>query len=150
MRLQQHFLVRRDVSLLTVLASTLPMIPVRVGPALADDSPSPCSTLQTLPKVLGKVNNKATGDPKDALNFLIEEPLLADDTSLAAALNSCGADDGAKTLVLKRYDSMREEFKFQTAKTYDARWADQDDVADLQGTITQVRAALERYLATVG
>ena len=49
----------------------------------------------------------------------------------------------------RRYAALTEEFKYQTSKTYDPRWADPDDVADLQTAIKQLKSAVDRSLASV-
>ena len=81
--------------------------------------------------------------------FLKGEPLLADPTLLSAAFDACSADESAKREALKMYSALREEIKYQTSKTYDPRWPDPDDAADLQASVKKLKSAVERCLASV-
>ena len=125
-----------------------------VRPAIADEAPAlppSCSyqDLATLPEVLSKVSNRASGDPRDAQSDFQRAPLLADRQQLSTAVASCTGEDTLRGALLGRYDALRDEFKYQTSKTYDPRWADPEDAADLQSSIKQLKAALEKYLASV-
>ena len=44
---------------------------------------------------------------------------------------------------------MRDELAYQAGKTYDPRWADPDDTADMQTSIKKTKAATESFLAAV-
>jgi len=119
------------------------------APSLAVAEDCSYAALTTLPAALTKVNSLATGDPKVALAGLQAEPLLANTARLSTALDACAADEKAKQDTLKKYNLMREEIAFQAGKNYDARWADPDDMSDMQSSIKKAKAALEGFLATV-
>jgi len=122
-------------------------------PAVADEGAimSSCSfpTLQTLPTVLRNVSILSLGDPKKARAAFEGDPLLADPELLVKVLDSCAADVGAKEDVVKKYDALREEFKYQTSKLYDPRFPDPDDMADLLSCVKKLKSAVERYLESV-
>ena len=102
------------------------------SPNLAAAEDCSYAALASLPAVLNKVNSLATGDPKVAEAGLTAEPLLAKSATLSAALDACSDDEKSKQEALKKYDLMRDELAFQSGKTYDPRWADPDDMADMQ------------------
>ena len=102
------------------------------SPNLAAAEDCSYAALASLPAVLNKVNSLATGDPKVAEAGLTAEPLLAKSATLSAALDACSDDEKSKQETLKKYDLMRDELAFQSGKTYDPRWADPDDMADMQ------------------
>jgi|TARA_B110001469_G_C9550493_1_gene273141 hypothetical protein len=54
-----------------------------------------------------------------------------------------------KKETLKKYTLMRDELAYQAGKTYDPRWADPDDTADMQTSIKKTKAAIESFLAAV-
>ena len=102
------------------------------SPNLAAAEDCSYAALASLPAVLNKVNSLATGDPKIAEAGLTAEPLLAKSATLSAALDACSDDEKSKQETLKKYDLMRDELAYQSGKTYDPRWADPDDMADMQ------------------
>ena len=109
-----HQLSRRALTGAVLLTLGLPIGPPR--PAIADDEALPaCSyaTLSTLPDVLAKVNNRASGNPKDAEAEFQGDALLADPKLMSTALEACAADDGAKKEALKYYAGLREELAYQ-------------------------------------
>jgi hypothetical protein len=138
------------VSLATTLLTALPLsTPL---PARADDVlPISCSyeKLQALPGVLSKVTLLSAGDAKIAKSEFKADPLLADPERLSKAFESCAADAKATEALPKAYEALQEEFRYQTSKSYDARWPDLDDQADLQSSVKRLKLVVERSLASV-
>ena len=148
----EHMVSRRALtSVVTVLTALHVGVPPRPAIADGEDASPSCSysALEALPDVLGKMNNLATGDPKVALAAFQGDPLLGNPTLLTSAMDACAADDGARKTADSKYASLRDELKYQAGKTYDPRWVDPEDVADLQSAVKKLKAAMERYLASV-
>ena len=127
-------------------------VPAAVPAAIADgDTPSSCSfgALSALPEVLGQVNKLASGDPKTALAAFQQEPLLADKNQLSSAMDACAADATTRKEADAKYASLRDELEYQAGKTYDPRWPDPEDAAELGAAVKKMKSAMERFLASV-
>ena len=103
--------------------------------AIADESPAPScgyADLQGLPTVLVKASNQASGGGgRGTQKVLQDEPLLADSKRFSAALDACAAEDSAKKEALAKFASLEEEIQYNLGKSFDPRWPDEDDIADL-------------------
>ena len=121
--------------------------------AIADESPAPScgyADLQGLPTVLVKASNQASGGGgKGTQKVLQDEPLLADPKRFSAALDACAAEDSAKKEALAKFASLEEEIQYNLGKSFDPRWPDEDDIADLQSSVKRLKAAVEKCIASV-
>ena len=151
-------LSRRSFTSLVTLAA-MHVLPAAVPAAIAGDTPPSCSfgALSALPEVLGKVNRLAAGDPKTAFAAFRQEPLLADPKQLSSAMDACLpdtatlslADTSATREADAKYAALRDELEYQAGKTYDPRWPDPEDAAELGAAVKKMKAAMERFLERV-
>ena len=145
-------LSRRSFTSVVTLVAAMHVVPAAVPAAIADgDTPPSCAygALAALPDVLGKVNRLASGDPKSALAAFKGDTLLGDPRQLSSAMDACAADAGARKEADAKYAASRDELEYQAGKTYDPRWPDPEDAAELQSAVKKAKAAMERFLASV-